>query len=110
MAIQLWVAPFWKDRALCAHTQKWSGRRDSNPRHPAWEAGVLPLNYSRSLTMSILHPLAELVKLLRNFAVLQEEKIQTFTFCHPPRRKNRAVSKPETIIDAAIAHHAPCVP
>ena len=23
---------------------EWSGRRDSNPRHPAWEAGVLPLN------------------------------------------------------------------
>ncbi len=27
----------------------WSGRRDSNPRRPAWEAGILPLNYSRSL-------------------------------------------------------------
>jgi hypothetical protein len=26
----------------------WSGRRDSNPRRPAWEAGILPLNYSRS--------------------------------------------------------------
>src|SRR4051812_49300247 len=26
----------------------WSGRRGSNPRHPAWEADVLPLNYSRS--------------------------------------------------------------
>src|SRR5579859_2711880 len=25
----------------------WSGRRDSNPRRPAWEAGILPLNYSR---------------------------------------------------------------
>jgi hypothetical protein len=25
-----------------------SGRRDSNPRHPAWEAGALPLNYSRA--------------------------------------------------------------
>jgi hypothetical protein len=24
-----------------------SGRRDSNPRHSAWEADVLPLNYSR---------------------------------------------------------------
>ena len=29
--------------------RKWSGRRDSNPRHPAWKAGALPLNYSRSL-------------------------------------------------------------
>ena len=26
----------------------WSGRRGSNPRHSAWEADVLPLNYSRS--------------------------------------------------------------
>jgi hypothetical protein len=26
----------------------WSGRPGSNRRHPAWEAGVLPLNYSRS--------------------------------------------------------------
>ena len=25
----------------------WSGRRDSNPRHSAWEADALPLNYSR---------------------------------------------------------------
>src|SRR5262252_8191843 len=24
-----------------------SGRRGSNPRRPAWEAGILPLNYSR---------------------------------------------------------------
>ena len=24
-----------------------SGRRDSNPRRPAWEAGILPLNYGR---------------------------------------------------------------
>jgi hypothetical protein len=26
----------------------WSGRRGSNPRRPAWEAGILPLNYSRA--------------------------------------------------------------
>src|SRR5438876_6866000 len=26
----------------------WSGRRESNPRRPAWEAGILPLNYSRT--------------------------------------------------------------
>src|SRR5579863_2850490 len=28
--------------------ERWSGRPGSNRRHPAWEAGVLPLNYSRS--------------------------------------------------------------
>src|SRR3990167_4244012 len=25
----------------------WSGRADSNRRRPAWEAGILPLNYAR---------------------------------------------------------------
>jgi hypothetical protein len=27
----------------------WSGRRESNPRHSAWEADVLPLNYGRKI-------------------------------------------------------------
>ncbi len=27
--------------------KKWSGRWDSNPRRPAWEADILPLNYAR---------------------------------------------------------------
>ena len=31
----------------CKRLKRWSGRRDSNPRRPAWEAGILPLNYSR---------------------------------------------------------------
>src|ERR1700739_124811 len=26
----------------------WSGKRDSNPRPPAWKAGALPLSYSRA--------------------------------------------------------------
>src|SRR5262245_59614149 len=28
----------------------WSGKRDSNPRPPAWKAGALPLSYSRPST------------------------------------------------------------
>ena len=28
--------------------KRWSGRRESNPRHTAWEAVVLPLNYARA--------------------------------------------------------------
>src|SRR6267378_7578320 len=28
--------------------ENWSGRPDSNRRRPAWEAGILPLNYGRS--------------------------------------------------------------
>ncbi len=31
---------------------KWSGRRDSNSRHPPWQGGTLPLSYYRTL-----HPL-----------------------------------------------------
>ena len=31
----------------------WSGRPGSNRRHSAWEADVLPLNYSRHLESTI---------------------------------------------------------
>ena len=31
--------------------QHWSGRRDSNPRPPPWQGGVLPLNYFRILNI-----------------------------------------------------------
>ena len=31
----------------------WSERRDSNPQQPAWEAGILPLNYFRIKFLSI---------------------------------------------------------
>ncbi len=37
----------WVPRHLVR--KKWSGRRDSNPRPPAWQADVLPLNYARIL-------------------------------------------------------------
>src|SRR5450756_2635924 len=34
----------------------WSGRRDLNPRHSAWEADALPLSYSRTIMYAcILH-------------------------------------------------------
>src|SRR3990170_3202159 len=33
-------APIW---------QRWSGRRDSNPRPPPWQGGALPLSHFRSL-------------------------------------------------------------
>ena len=36
-------------------TKKWSGKRDSNPRHSAWEADALPLNYSRKLLIFLTH-------------------------------------------------------
>ena len=42
----------------------WSGRRDLNPRHSAWEADALPLSYSRTIIrMFILHGAEASVKL-----------------------------------------------
>src|ERR1022692_2381325 len=41
-------------RKVAKLLKRWSGRRDSNPRRPAWEAGILPLNYSRSIHIGYL--------------------------------------------------------
>src|SRR5215468_1593336 len=43
-------------------SRSWSGRWESNPRHTAWEAVVLPLNYARgpfailTLLAPVRHP------------------------------------------------------
>src|SRR5437867_13187448 len=37
----------------------WSGRPDSNRRRPAWEAGILPLNYGRGSAALIIPPTRE---------------------------------------------------
>ena len=39
-------SPLIRNRQVCS--RNWSGRRESNPRHTAWEAVVLPLNYARA--------------------------------------------------------------
>ena len=31
-----------------AKKKKWSGRRDSDSRHPPWQGGTLPLSYYRT--------------------------------------------------------------
>ncbi len=31
----------------CESAKVWSGKRESNPRHPPWQGGALPLSYSR---------------------------------------------------------------
>ena len=43
-------------------TDKNSGRSDSNRRRPAWEAGILPLNYARNIL---------LIKDLQEFKIYQ---------------------------------------
>jgi hypothetical protein len=39
------------------HKKRWSGRPGSNRRRPAWEAGILPLNYSRPSDIPVLSSL-----------------------------------------------------
>jgi hypothetical protein len=45
LSLTTWVRRPIRRSGRCDET--WSGRRDSNPRHFAWEANALPLNYSR---------------------------------------------------------------
>jgi hypothetical protein len=51
----------------------WSGRRDSNPRHPAWKAGTLPLSYSRKLNLFYLKSL-----------LVNKKRILSCTVCSAP--------------------------
>jgi hypothetical protein len=44
----------------------WSGRRDSNSRLSAWEADVLPLNYSRLNRLYYAPPFNYLSRLLKH--------------------------------------------
>ena len=50
----------------------WSGRRDSNPRQPAWKAGTLPLSYSRESSSFYiwLSPLSKEIAPVRNVSIL----------------------------------------
>ncbi len=45
----------------------WSGRPDSNRRRPAWEAGILPLNYSRSAIQLYLSPPSRSLSHVRSY-------------------------------------------
>ena len=47
-----WSARRWTGQ-LSILLKRWSGRPGSNRRHPAWEAGVLPLNYSRPRLLKV---------------------------------------------------------
>src|SRR6201993_2688655 len=40
---------FWGAFRSLNTTQKWSGKRDSNPRLRPWQGRTLPLSYSRSI-------------------------------------------------------------
>src|SRR3954470_721430 len=74
--------------------EDWSGRRGSNPRHPAWEADVLPLNYSRSLCSrceSITVPNLPAIRAIGVASLFTAFAIRTF--CSMWRSETRGESK-----------------
>ena len=62
----------------------WSGRRDLNPRHSAWEADALPLSYSRLIAYAcILHGAQASVKAI-GLAVPEVKRLVRFVpSAHP---------------------------
>ena len=91
----------------------WSGRRGSNPRHPAWEADVLPLNYSRSQSMRVYHPVKLASNSTRrlgiNWIVLREvcsicrSETVVESKCHKPVSQY-ACSGIRFLTDSAVLH------
>lgn len=62
----------------------WSGRRDLNPRHSAWEADALPLSYSRTvMCMCILHGAKASVKLGEGAVSLLQPDTRTLPLRRP---------------------------
>ena len=55
----------------------WSGRPGSNRRRPAWEAGILPLNYSRSV-IAVTAKIVTLVRSLSERALCIEHAVSNW--------------------------------
>ena len=53
--------------------QSWSGRRDSDSRHPPWQGGTLPLSYYR-----IAHQHMILYIIIRSLSIPFDKKRETF--------------------------------
>ena len=56
----------------------WSGRPGSNRRRPAWEAGILPLNYSRSV-IAVTAEIVTLCALFQNLPPVLNMQFQIGT-------------------------------
>ena len=41
-------------RLSYARIRSWSGQRDSNPQHPPWQGGTLPLSYARIVELPLV--------------------------------------------------------
>src|SRR5438876_7021585 len=55
--------------------RNWSGRPDSNRRRPAWEAGILPLNYGRPALPILLPTVPPLLPVLERHVVGLDELV-----------------------------------
>ena len=60
---------------------RWSGRRDSDPRLPPWQGGILPLNHSRVPKYNSKH-ISKMQQLFLEICV----KRQFFSFCSQNNR------------------------
>ena len=70
------------------HRFRWSGRWESNPRHTAWEAVVLPLNYARdrSVTRRMGRPLGRRPTRTTQHFTSTAGEIPAARFAAPPSR------------------------
>lgn len=62
----------------------WSGRRDLNPRHSAWEADALPLSYSRTIRTCVFYTARRLLSSLAK---------ALWVFCSQTRESGRCLDR-----------------
>src|SRR5580704_12506429 len=80
-----------RDGGLFLATLKcWSGRWESNPRHTAWEAVVLPLNYARKqCTIPNPPPTGQEPSMEQSRGRLNENRAEQDPFRQHPRAPDR---------------------
>src|SRR2546428_2992826 len=72
--------------------RNWSGRPDSNRRRPAWEAGILPLNYARGHSKDAPPPVPPSTVPFKGTPLEQYENLLT-----PPRVPSLSAPRPITL-------------
>ena len=72
----------------CKLLKSWSGRPGSNRRRPAWEAGILPLNYSRSPSFASIST----ATIPHTHSILWKNLLPGDLSCASPPRRSRPFS------------------
>jgi serine/threonine protein kinase len=86
--------------------EDWSGKRGSNPRHPPWQGGALPLSYSRSGTRRIANGARRIKELARRGAPSprpspRRRESSRRSGCRPARCSTRTIFRARTPRTAA---------